>query len=109
MILPGFVTILGRHLRVQEKLGMLTPAGKEAAGDYSRMDRRIQIDTTVPERYQFYAMWHEALHHAMTLQINGLTDDEEEALVSGFAEIVSDILETNECMRTPWGPEWQTS
>lgn len=102
MILPEFVVILGRRLKVEGAEGMITPAGKEAAGDYSRMDRKIRIDTTVPELYQFYALWHETLHHAMTFQINGLTDEEEEALVAGFAEIVADILESNECMREPW-------
>ena len=101
MILPNFLLVLGRRLPIDRKNGMLTSEGKEAAGDYSRLERRISIDTTVPPLYQFYAMWHEALHHAMTFQINGLTDLEEEALVSGFAEIVCDILETNPCLRTP--------
>jgi hypothetical protein len=105
VILPGFVTILGRRLEVKLVDEPKDGKGTEACGVYDQVGRAIEIKAGMPPIYQFMVLWHEALHHAMTFQVNGLTDEEEEALVNGFGIIVADILETNECMRTPWGPE----
>lgn len=103
MGIPEFVVVLGRRLEVKLVDEPKDGKGTEASGIYDQVGRAIEIRTDMPALYQFMLLWHEALHHAMIFQVNGFTYEEEEALVNGFGIIIADILETNECMRTPWG------
>lgn len=101
MIVPDSILVAGRVVPI--KMLRTVQRGAEVVdGMYSEGEDNIRISETQSDAGRFETLWHEAMHAALARhRVVPLGDEEEEAMVTGFSQIVVDLLRDNPLMRVP--------